>query len=158
MRQVVTQSNGSQGSKTYGPRTTDHQTASRMPDNAQERTLRLQLDGDLVPAQAFDANDDTQWALPAGCFITECWAYSDTGATVNVGVMDEDMNGGNTNIAAGLAVPGANWAVVRDIDLATGARSQVEFTIGAGERAVVWVKYVYASHLSDDNGVLRRPV
>lgn len=155
---VISQSNGTQGRTTIGPKKVDHKSPSKHGDNMSYREIELQLDGDLAPANVVDFEDQTQYAFPKGCFITDVLVYSETGiAALNLGVVDIDANGSDTNVLAGVAVAAAGWLKTVDVDLAVAAVAQLEFNgLAAGETGSVLIRFVQATHDSQDGGVLAK--
>ncbi len=142
---------GDLATTSYGPRSTNKSAAHGRPMSWSKRELVIQMDGDIVPAQVSDFDNDTLHALPKGCFIVSAVAYSATGATISVGAKDSGGAGSNANIGA-LAPGGGAWAAVRDVDLSIALDSQIEFTIGAGETATVVIEFFQAEEGVD--GVL----
>lgn len=156
---IVT-SNGDLATTSYGPRTTNKNAPAVRPMSTYKRTVVLQLDGDVetdyLQADA-DFDNDTRFALPKGCLITDAFVYGVTGiAALNVGSFDVDANGSDTNIAAAAAVGAGAWVAVRDVDISIGAKSHIGFSgLLAGEKAIVHISYLQAVEPGTD-GVLAK--
>ena len=144
---------GNLATTSFGPRTTNHNTASSRPMSWTKRELVLQCDGDTDPAVVADFANNTRDALPKGCFIVSAVAFSSTGASVALTAVDVDANSAPLGTLAPVA---GGWAAVRDIDVATGAKTQLEWTIAAGEKATVVVEYFQTEEGVD--GVLAKAV
>jgi len=149
---IVKQTNGNHAATSYGPRTTTKKVPLHRPVRAEERQIVLQLDGDEIPEWFTDQADDALSVLRRGDFVIEIAAYSDTGATIAFGV--EDDTGAAANFPP-LAPAAGAWAIERDLDISIAGRSQLFGTIGAGETAVVRIKYLSAESMAD-GGVLHR--
>lgn len=155
---IISSANGSQGRTTIGPKEVDRTSPSGHGDAIAIKEIELQLDGDVVTDHVVDFDDETLFALTRGALVLEASVFSDTGvAALNVGFIDSDGNGADTNVLAAQAVAGVNWAVVRDIDLAIGRDSQIAFSgLAAGERATVLIRYQEATYLASEGGVLKK--
>lgn len=148
---IIKTTNGNFATTSFGPRKTNSKVPLSRPMSWVERQVVIQMNGDDNPAVVPDLADDSMNIFPAGSFITEAFAWSETGASVDVTLTD------GTNVAAlpNLA-PGANeWARVVDVDQNISGSSYVGWTIGAGETAVVQIKYL-APETKGDGGVLHR--
>jgi len=121
--------NGNLATTSYGPRKTNHTTASSRPMSWAKRELVLQLDGDDAPALVADFVNQTLSSIVKGSFITDAVAYSETGATISL--MTEDATGGNS---APMALAPAAGSAPVDV--------QIVGTIGAGETATVIISYL----------------
>lgn len=159
----ITQSNGDQGATSFGPRFRNKASPSKHGNQDVIRTIELQFDGDVQEDQVYDPDNDTQHALPAGCFVLDAYIYSSTGIqALSIGLVDEDGNGADGNLFVG-AAQGANWTVARDIDLAVGARSQLVFSgvgstaTGAREVGTAYITFLQTATDAGEDGVLRKP-
>ena len=161
---VIIQGNGEQGATTYGPRLRNKASPSKHGNQDVIRTIELQLDGDVQEEQVFDALNETQWALPAGCFILDVYAFSSTGLaalTLNV----EDVDGNVAPLFAGALAANA-WSVTRDVDQGTSATSQLVFSGVApadpvagteSEKATVYITFLQVATDGGEDGVLTKP-
>lgn len=131
--------NGDLATTSYGPRSTNKTTASSRPASMVKRTALFQLDGDVAPATVADFDNDTLFALPAGCFILSAYAVSPTGAAVTLQPVDA---AGNMGAIVALAPGAGAWVAVRDLDISTSDKTQFNITIGAGEVAEVVVEFL----------------
>lgn len=143
---------GNLATTSFGPRSTNKTAAASRPMSWVRRELLLQLDGDVAPALTADFRNQTLSALPKGCFVEKAYAYSKTGATINLFVTDS--GGGSSGVIA-LAPLAEQWAKVDDVDVTTVSESQITGTIGAGETAQVVIVYL-ATEAHAVNGVLAK--
>lgn len=163
---VIIQGNGEQGATTYGPRLRNKASPSKHGNQDVIRTIELQLDGDVQEEQVFDALNETQWALPAGCLILDIYAFSSTGvAALSLGSEDVNGLGGAGNLFAG-ALAADSWTVTRDVDLGTTATSQLVFSGVApadpvagteSEKATVYITFLQVATDGGEDGVLTKP-
>jgi len=149
---IVKQANGNHAATSYGPRTTTKRVPLHRPVRAEERQIVLQLDGDEFPVLTADFADDALSVLRKGDFVIEVAAYSDTGAAVALSL--EDRNAVVTALPP-VAPAAGEWAIARDADISITETTQITGGVGAGETAVVRIKYLSAESMAD-GGVLHR--
>ena len=149
---IVKTTNGNFAATSYGPRKTTKNVPLHRPVRAEQRSIIIQMDGDVSPALLVDLADDALSVLRKGDFVTDAYAFSETGAAITLGL--EDRNGVQANLPP--LAPAANgWIAARDVDVTIGATTQIYGTIGAGETAVVVIKY-FSAETQGDGGVLHR--
>ena len=152
----ITQANGSQGSTNIGPKATDKVAPAGTMLSNLKREITLQLDGSVAVSRAYDGKNDETFAFPKGSMVLEAVIYSQTGvAALNVGTIDSNAAGSDTNLLAGVNVPGVNWLIARDLDLTVGEDSELVFSgLGVAETAEVTISYYTPVAQSRKGGVL----
>lgn len=143
---------GNLATTSYGPRKTNKSTASARPMSTVRRELVLQLDGDQTPTLVADFRNQTLSAVPKGAFITDMYAYSETGAAISLTFTDA---GGGVSAATALAPAAGEWVAARGVDISATDEVQVTGTIAAGDTAVVLVGYIQ-TETTAEGGVLAK--
>lgn len=148
---IIKTTNGNFATTSFGPRKVNRKVPLGRPMSWTKRQAVIQMDGDQEPAVVSDFADDSLSIFPKGSFITDAFAYSDTGAAVAINVTD-----GTAVAAVAALAPGTEaWDHIPDVNVNISAKSQLEWTIGAGETAVVLINYL-SPETQGDGGVLHR--
>ena len=149
-REIVTQTNGVQGSTNYGPREVTKELPAGNKGAGRVKELFVHLDGNNP--MAYKANDEAAIAWQAGGYVIEVLAYAVT-AIAAVGGVDmatvkhSDGTAGGPALAGVLASAAAGTWERAAIDLPVGVddlQLTVALGLAANEEAILIYRYLDA--------------